>query len=69
MTVPDEQSRCPICQLNNRCGVNDTTPCWCTLEKVPAELIAQLSDEQKDKVCICQACIKNFNLENIKEVR
>ncbi len=69
MTTSDEQSRCPLCQLNNRCGINETTACWCTQEKVPAALIAQLPNEKKGNVCICQACIKKFNLENIKEVR
>ncbi|GAA6204915.1 cysteine-rich CWC family protein [Thalassotalea sp. SU-HH00458] len=62
---------CPLCQANNQCGVNAAEPCWCTKEKVPAELIEQVSDEYVNKSCICKACIEKFNLAtaNIKEVK
>ncbi|MDO6445220.1 cysteine-rich CWC family protein [Colwellia sp. 1_MG-2023] len=69
-----DSSICPLCQTANKCGVNKAEPCWCTKEKVPAELIAQVSDKYVNKSCICQACIEKYNLTidlskaNIKEV-
>ncbi len=61
---PSNQPNCPLCNNNNLCGVNDTTkPCWCTLNKVPNELIQQVPESKKGKSCICQACIKKFNLD------
>jgi hypothetical protein len=31
-------------------------------EDVPKALIQQVPDKSKGKACICQACIKKFNL-------
>jgi hypothetical protein len=60
---PNDTSSCPLCSNTNLCGVNNTTkPCWCMLEKVPNELIQQVPAKAKGKSCICQACIKKFNL-------
>ncbi|MBA6234473.1 MULTISPECIES: cysteine-rich CWC family protein [unclassified Colwellia] len=57
------QPYCPLCNNQNLCGVSNTTkPCWCTLEKVPSALIQGVPDAEKGKSCICQACIKKFNL-------
>jgi len=57
------QPYCPLCSNLNLCRVSDTTkPCWCMLEKVPKALIQQVPDTKKGKSCICQACIKKFNL-------
>jgi hypothetical protein len=57
------QPQCPLCNNQNLCGVSNTTkPCWCTLEKVPSALIQGVPDAEKGKICICQACIKKFNL-------
>jgi hypothetical protein len=62
MTTNTDTSYCPLCQQNNRCDVDSPQGCWCTLEKVPSALIQQVPDEKKGKSCICQACIKKFNL-------
>ncbi|NQZ20691.1 MAG: cysteine-rich CWC family protein [Colwellia sp.] len=62
MTLNPNVSHCPLCQQKNRCEIASLQGCWCLLEKVPKALIQQVSDEDKDKVCICQACIKKFNL-------
>jgi hypothetical protein len=57
------QPYCPLCNNLNLCGISDTTtPCWCMVENVPKALINQVPDEKKGKACICQACIKKFNL-------
>jgi len=62
MTINIDASNCPLCQQNNHCDVGSPQGCWCTLEKVPNMLIQQVPDEKKGKSCICQACIKKFNL-------
>lgn len=75
MTEVVDSSVCPLCQLANQCGVNEVEPCWCTKEKVPEALIAQVSDKYLNKSCICQDCIEKYNLAielskaNIKEVK
>jgi hypothetical protein len=62
MTINIETSNCPLCQQKNCCDVDSPEQCWCTLEKVPKALIQQVPDKAKGKICICQACIKKFNL-------
>jgi hypothetical protein len=60
---------CPLCQANNNCGINSNEPCWCTEQKVPKELIAQVQNELINKCCICKVCIQKFNLDNAKEIK
>jgi hypothetical protein len=62
MTKNLNAGHCPLCQQNNCCDVASPQGCWCTREKVPNALIQQVPDEKKGKSCICQACIKKFNL-------
>jgi hypothetical protein len=69
MTKSFDGTVCPLCQANNKCGVNGKEPCWCAKEKVPAALISQVPDELLNKSCICQACIEKFNLANVQEVK
>jgi len=60
---PSSQPYCPLCSNLNLCAVSDTTKvCWCMQEDVPKALIQQVPDKSKGKACICQACIKKFNL-------
>ncbi|MFM7024711.1 MAG: cysteine-rich CWC family protein [Limnohabitans sp.] len=33
-------------------------PCWCTREHFSAQLLQQVPESQRDKACICQACVK-----------
>ena len=53
--------QCPLCG-----GPNDCAPagcgrfdvdCWCTQASFPAELLAQVPAELRDKACICPACV------------
>jgi hypothetical protein len=53
---------CPICQSNNRCDVDNANGCWCMTIEVRTELIESLAVSDKDKRCICQACIEKFKL-------
>ena len=62
MTINLDAKHCPLCQQNNLCDFTSSQGCWCTREKVPNALIQQVSDENKGKSCICQSCIKKFNL-------
>lgn len=64
-----DSSFCPLCQAKNQCGIKGSEPCWCTKEKVPEALIAQVPDESLNKACVCQACIQKFNIDNAKEVK
>lgn len=69
MTKPIDETICPLCQLENSCGVDNEQPCWCTKTKVPETLIKQVPEELQKKACICQQCINKFNSENIVEVK
>ncbi len=62
MTINLDASHCPLCQQDNRCDVASAQGCWCSLEKVPKALIQQVPDDKKGQSCICQTCIKKFNL-------
>ncbi|NLU97198.1 hypothetical protein B6N13_03685 [Marinomonas sp. UCMA 3892] len=48
---------CPFCLSDNACGVANIEPCWCFNIIVPREMLALLSSEQKDKMCVCRQCI------------
>ncbi|WP_350226383.1 cysteine-rich CWC family protein [Thalassotalea sediminis] len=52
---------CPLCQRENRCGINNETACWCLTAKVPKALIRQLPTSKQGKACICAKCIAAFN--------
>ncbi|MCJ8319735.1 MAG: cysteine-rich CWC family protein [Colwellia sp.] len=57
-----EKALCPVCQNNNNCDVKNNAGCWCMTIDVPAALIESLKSSDKDKRCICQACIEKFKL-------
>jgi len=57
-----EKAICPVCQNNNSCDVKNDAGCWCMTADVPTELIDSLNSSEKDKRCICQACIEKFKL-------
>ncbi|MFD1620092.1 cysteine-rich CWC family protein [Thalassotalea marina] len=57
-------SQCPLCQRSNHCGVNSDMPCWCMSETFPEGLLEQIPQEQRCISCICQACVKKYQLES-----
>jgi hypothetical protein len=67
---PEEQAtplanhQCPLCGQPNRCAPADTgnfvSPCWCTAQTFPADLLAQVDPAERNKSCICQECVKRF---------
>jgi len=52
---------CPFCHLENSCGINNSSPCWCTQQKVPPALIDLVPEHIKNKACICNNCISQYN--------
>jgi hypothetical protein len=58
-----DDSICPLCKSENSCAVNSLSACWCMVAEVPAALLAQLPDKQRNKSCICQACIEAHHVK------
>ena len=38
-------------------GAEMTEPCWCTLVDFSADLLKQVPEAARNKVCICAACV------------
>jgi hypothetical protein len=59
--VSTAQSTCPLCQRPNRCEASSANGrCWCFDIQVPAGLLAQLPESQRNTACICRECIDGF---------
>jgi hypothetical protein len=55
-TMSDE-TRCPLCDGPNRCGIAaGQTDCWCFTSAVPEDVRARVADEDQGRRCICQRC-------------
>lgn len=66
MPMPDiNTSQCPLCQKDNLCAVDSSTPCWCVKSEIKHELLAKIPQQLAGKSCICKKCIDKFNLDNI----
>lgn len=52
---------CPLCGKSNSCMAGTDEKCWCIDVKVAAELLELVSDDMKNKACICLNCITSFN--------
>ncbi|MEO9274910.1 cysteine-rich CWC family protein [Marinomonas sp. 5E14-1] len=52
---------CPFCHMDNRCSVSEEGPCWCFTMIIPDGMLELLSDQDKGKTCVCQACIERYN--------
>ena len=67
MTPPAlDPCRCPLCGQPNACAMTMTMttpgqaasgPCWCTLVQFSADLLKQVPEAARNKVCICTACV------------
>ncbi len=62
MSKTKKQSFCPICENDNLCDVDNEKGCWCISTEIPKYLINTLANNEKNKRCICQACIEKFKL-------
>ncbi|WP_078427975.1 cysteine-rich CWC family protein [Alkalihalobacterium alkalinitrilicum] len=60
MTI--DAKKCPICNKDNRCGNEQNQPsCWCSMESFPDEIFKLISDEKRNKACICKECLERYN--------
>jgi hypothetical protein len=60
-------ARCPLCGGVNDCQLCTTGaykgPCWCEKVAIPDELLARVPVEQRNRACICRACVAAFHAE------
>ena len=57
--MPDSDPKlCPLCHRPNGCGIADFANCWCRSTPVPRELLATLPADQRNRACICRACVE-----------
>ena len=53
---------CPLCGGPNGCAPAASgrfdTPCWCLDLRFPPELLARVPADQRDRACICRACVE-----------
>jgi hypothetical protein len=56
----DSTSRCPLCGGPNDCGIAlGKSVCWCFSAVIPAEVLAQVPEAERDRGCICRACAES----------
>ena len=65
MTSPaSNPARCPLCGGANECQLCSPAahkgPCWCAQEDMPAEMLAQVPENLRNRACICKNCIQKF---------
>lgn len=58
--VDTNELLCPLCQGNNHCGVDASQSCWCMQRTIPKNLLEQVPDLLKNKACICQRCLEQY---------
>ena len=54
-----EESKCPLCGVENDCAVaagRSVSACWCSGERIPADLVERISPERRGEACICSTC-------------
>ena len=67
-------SHCPLCGKNNLCGNispnNNGEACWCMDNSLTFsdDLLSQVSNADKNKVCICKACALSHKTDLGKSV-
>ncbi len=59
-TTPLPATACPLCGGPNGCApaVSGTfdSPCWCTMVRIPAEVLARIPVAQRGLACVCRTC-------------
>jgi prepilin-type N-terminal cleavage/methylation domain-containing protein/prepilin-type processing-associated H-X9-DG protein len=61
-------SLCPLCGGANGCqlcapAAGNGQPCWCLAVEMPAELLARVPENARNRACICRGCVEKFHLE------
>jgi prepilin-type N-terminal cleavage/methylation domain-containing protein/prepilin-type processing-associated H-X9-DG protein len=63
-------AECPLCAQPNACQLcspaSRKAPCWCTRIEIPAELIARIAENLRDRACVCRACVEKFHAEEFR---
>lgn len=57
------KSICPLCGQANNCAMElgkEPSSCWCMDIKMPEGILDMVSDEDKNKGCICKNCIMKY---------
>jgi hypothetical protein len=56
--------RCPLCGRPNHCQLCTRDaykgPCWCMGVEIPAELLARVPAEARNRACVCRDCVAAF---------
>jgi hypothetical protein len=61
------KGKCPLCGEDNGCYAvlgKDPHKCWCMTASVPKQLLTQIPDEDRNKSCVCKACVDKFKENN-----
>ncbi len=63
------RDRCPLCGALNQCQSEipqecRAEHCWCYAQSFPAELLAQLPENEQGQRCICQRCVAAFAVKS-----
>jgi|GEM_PF-529037 len=56
---------CPFCNHSNKCGIKETSPCWCSQTEVPSALLELIPAHLRRKSCVCHSCIQAFKCEPV----
>ena len=70
MTQTTDATKCPLCGkenncLNVKCGGDPENNCWCNNPDIrfPPGLTEQVPETNRGKACICEACVKAYNVK------
>jgi hypothetical protein len=62
-----DPSQCPLCGRPNqrplRTAPAHEDPCWCMNTVIPGGLLARVPAHLRNKACICQSCVIEFQRE------
>jgi prepilin-type N-terminal cleavage/methylation domain-containing protein/prepilin-type processing-associated H-X9-DG protein len=62
-----QPENCPLCGGANDCQLCTPAahkgPCWCVKTEIPEALLARVPEEFRNRACICQNCVENFQRE------
>jgi len=66
MTMPFfNPTACPLCGGANECQLCSPAAykgrCWCAHEEIPAELLARVPENLRQRACICRGCVEKFD--------
>ncbi len=61
-------AQCVLCGEANECGIAaGNTECWCFATPVPRALIERVPESQRNRACICQACVALYRQQHPDE--